>query len=295
MSISGIWTASVTPLRADLSIDTTLFASHVQWLLERGNDGVAVFGSTGEANSFTVAERIEAVDAVLAAGVDPARIIVGAGACAFPDGITIAAHATRMGAAGVLVTPPFYYKGVSDDGIFSFFERLVEGVGANLKLILYHFPRLVAIGFSEELIGRLVDRWPRTIVALKDSSGDLGRMKRVAEAHPSVAVLAGTESLLLDLLDAGGAGCLTASANLTSVLAAEVYRSRSAELQERLTRARAAVESAPFVPGIKQIMAEHTGLDAWLNVRPPLEALSGVEAAAFRVRVREFGTVPNLG
>jgi 4-hydroxy-tetrahydrodipicolinate synthase len=294
MRISGVWTASITPLKANLTIDAKRFASHVDWLLKSGNDGVAVFGSTGEANSFAVSERLQALEALGTAGIDLSRIIVGAGACATPDAVALAGHATRLGCTGTLVTPPFYYKGISDDGIFGFFKSLISGVGSELRVVLYHFPKLVAIGFSEDLIGRLVKAWPEVIVGLKDSSGDLERMLRLAAAHPSLSVLAGTERLLLDVLRGRGAGCLTASANLTSSLAARVVRTRDEKLQEQLTEARTALESAGFVAGLKQVFADASGSDDWLNIRPPLERLSDTETSRFRIAVSEFGELPNL-
>lgn len=293
MSLSGVWAASVTPLKADFSIDHDRFADHVKWLLGSGCDGVAVFGSTGEANSFSVEERTDAVDALASDGIEMHRIVVGAGACALPDAVSLSRHAVHRACAAVLVTPPFYYKGVSDDGIFAFFEGLVAGVGSDtLRIVLYHFPRLVAVGFSEELIARLVERFPREVAALKDSSGDLDRMRRLTTAHPSLAVLAGNEKLLLELLEAGGAGCLTASANLTSRLAAEVYRDRVPESQALLTEYREALSLAPFVPGLKQVLFEHSGDHDWLNIRPPLEVLP--EAAGERMREIVRGGLPNL-
>ncbi len=296
MSLSGVWAASVTPLTPTLGIDHARFATHVQWLLDSGCDGVAVFGSTGEANSFSVSERTEAVDALAGAGIEMHRIVVGAGACALPDAVALSRHAVQQGCAAVLVTPPFYYKGVSDDGIFAFFEGLVEGVGSDaLRIVLYHFPRLVAVGFSEELIARLVARWPVETAALKDSSGDLARMKRLVARHPSLAVLAGNEKLLLDLLEAGGAGCLTASANLTSRLAAEVFRGRVPEAQVRLTAYREALSGAPFVPGLKLLLAEESGHGGWLAIRPPLEGLTEEAGRAFVEEVREIGVPPNFG
>ncbi|MFT4605020.1 MAG: 4-hydroxy-tetrahydrodipicolinate synthase [Rhodothermales bacterium] len=295
MSISGVWAASITPLTLSLDIDRAQFARHIEWLLERGCDGVAVFGSTGEANSFSVAERTAAVDSLAEAGIEMHRIVVGAGACAFPDAVEICRNAVDRGCAGVLVTPPFYYKGVSDDGIFAFFERLMAGVGSDaLRVVLYHFPRLVAVGYSEDLIARLVERWPVQIAALKDSSGDLDRMIRIVEEHPSLAVLAGDESLLLDILDAGGAGCLTASANVTSRLCAEVLADRDPDAQDELSDFRDALSEAPFVPGLKQLLSEETGRAEWLTIRPPLEALSFDDADEFREIVSDMETLPNF-
>ncbi|MBO6577072.1 MAG: dihydrodipicolinate synthase family protein [Rhodothermales bacterium] len=290
MSFSGVWAASLTPLTADLDIDHTRFADHVGWLLENGCDGVALFGSTGEANSFSVAERTEAVDRLIAAGLPPTRMIAGAGACAFPDAVALSTHAAQRGLAGVLVTPPYYYKNVSDRGIFDFFRRLIDDVGNDwLRIVLYHFPRLVQVGFSEDLVAQLVRAFPQVVTGLKDSSGDLDRMKRLAGAHPSLAVLAGNEKLLRELKASGGAGCLTASANLTSRLAQDVWQGAG---DTELAEYRDALSAAPFVPGLKQIMADHSGDASWLSIRPPLEPLSADAAAAFRAGLP--GVVPNL-
>ncbi|MFT5145185.1 MAG: 4-hydroxy-tetrahydrodipicolinate synthase [Rhodothermales bacterium] len=300
-SFSGVWAASVTPLHDDLSVNHDKFAAHVQWLLSHGCDGVAVFGSTGEANSFSIQERVDALDALALSGVEMGRLVVGTGACAVADGVALSRHAVDAGCAGVLITPPFYYKGVTDDGIFAFFSQLVAGVDrpGRLRIVLYHFPRLVAVGFSEELIARLVAQWPSEIAAVKDSSGDLERMKRLVLAHPSMGVFTGNEKLLLDLLAAGGAGCLTASANLTSALAAAVVASRSPADQARLTAHREALSAAPFVAGLKQLLFERSGDSGWLNVRPPHQRLSSAAAGELRAAVERAvsvaGGVPNWG
>ena len=285
LSIRGVWAASVTPLTASLDVDHPRFAAHVRWLLDRGCDGVCVFGSTGEANSFSVDERVAALDALLETGIPAQRLIVGAGACAYPDARVLAEHAAAAGCAAVLVTPPFYYKNVSADGIFSFLDRL-----GPVRIVLYHYPRLVGVGYEESLVERLYGRLD--IAGIKDSSGDLDRMRRLAGGSPGLSVLAGNESLLLDLLESGGAGCLTASANLTSALAARVMETRDAALQEQLSAVRAALQSAPFVPGLKQVLADHFGDPAWLHIRPPLEPLAAGSARDF---LAGLPALPNLG
>jgi len=282
----GVWCASVTPLVEDLSIDADRFAAHVRSLLEDGCDGVAVFGSTGEGNSFSVRERQAALDALAARAVPMDRVLVGAGACAAADVLDLAAAARDAGAAGLLLHPPHYYKSVSDDGLFAFLDEVVRGMGARpTPIVLYHFPRLAGVGYSPELVARLAAAWPDVVVGIKDSSGDLDRMAALAAALPGFSVLAGTERLLLPLLELGGAGCLTATTNLTSALASRVVRDRRPEDQERLTAARLALEAAPFVAGIKQLLADRTGHDGWTRIRPPLAPASGEVIAQLRTAV----------
>ncbi len=200
------------------------------------------------------------------------RVLVGAGACAVPDTVYLARVAHRAESAGVMVHPPFYYRAASDDGLFDFMRAVVHGMGdRTLPVVLYHFPRLIGVGYGPELIARLREYRPDVFSGLKDSSGDLERMARIAEAHPEFSVLAGTERLLLPLLDRGGAGCLTATTNLTSRLAQRVFRERRPEDQDRLTAAREALETAPFIPGVKQLLADRDGDPGWLRIRPPLE------------------------
>jgi 4-hydroxy-tetrahydrodipicolinate synthase len=270
----GVWCASVTPLREDLSIDVDRLERHLGRLLADGCDGVALFGSTGEGNSFSVRERAACILDLSARGLPMDRVLVGAGACAVPDAVFLARAAREAGAAGVMMHPPFYYRDASDDGLFAFFSAFVHRMGSEpIPVVLYHFPGLIGVGFGPELVARLVAHRPDVFAGLKDSSGDLERMAAIAAGHPGFSVLAGTERLLLPLIERGGAGCLTATANLTSALAQTVYSTRRPEDQVRLSAARRALETAPFVPGLKQLIADREGDAGWTRVRPPLDAV----------------------
>ena len=188
--------------------------------------------------------------------------------------MTLTREALAAGAPGVLALPPFYYKGVSDDGLFGFFAELIERVGDDrLRLFLYHIPPQTILGFSFELIGRLLDAYPGVIAGTKDSSGDAARIEAVCREFPQLRVFAGTEALLLDTLRWGGAGCISATVNVTAPLSAEVFRTRSDEAQERLTERRLYLERFPVIPALKAILRERTGDESWRNVRPPLVAL----------------------
>jgi 4-hydroxy-tetrahydrodipicolinate synthase len=266
MSIpEGVHAASLTPLDENLDIDHDALARHCRWLFDRGCDGVAVLGTTGEANAFSVDERLALMERLTSLPLD--RMVAGTGCCALPDTLALTRRAVALGFAGVLVLPPFYYKRIDDDGLFAYFDRLVQDVGDDrLRICLYHFPKLTGVPFSHALIERLLDRYPRTVAGIKDSGGDVEHMKSLVRAFPGFQVFAGTERYLLE---AGGAGCISATANLTSPLAARVHETRDPSLQDGLTALRAALESHAFIPSLKRIMREWTGDERWYHVRPP--------------------------
>lgn len=281
----GVYAAVLTPLREDLSIDRAAFAAHCRRLLDEGCHGLGVFGTTGEANSFSIAERVDAWEALVADGIPAETLLPGTGACALPDAVTLTRAALDVGAPAVLALPPFYYKGVSDDGLFAFFAELIERVSDDrLKLLLYHIPPMATIGFSPELIGRLLDAYPDTIAGTKDSSGDAARIEATCRDFPQLAVFAGSEALLLDTLRWGGAGCVSASVNVNAPEARAVYdrfhagEDATAE-QRALSELRATIGDRPLIPALKALMHQRTGDDVWRTLRPPLRPL-GEDSAA---------------
>jgi 4-hydroxy-tetrahydrodipicolinate synthase len=268
-------------MRGDLSIDRAEYAAHCRRLLDAGCHGLAIFGTTGEANSFSVGERVEVWEALVEDGIPADVLLPGTGACALPDAVALARSALALGTAGVLALPPFYYKGVSDDGLFRFFAELIERVGDDrLRLVLYHIPPMAHVSFSVELIGRLLEAFPGIVAGTKDSEGDPARVERVCREYPQLAVFAGSEGILLDTLRWGGDGCISATVNVTARESREVYdlwaagRSEEAsQAQRALTARRDELERPPLIPRLKALMHEATGDDVWRNLRPPLEAL----------------------
>jgi 4-hydroxy-tetrahydrodipicolinate synthase len=275
--MKGVLAAAVTPLRDDLSVDRAAFAAHCRRLLDDGCHGLAIFGTTGEANSLSIEERIEAWTQLVEDGVPAGALLPGTGACALPDAVRLSRAALELGAPGVLALPPFYYKGVSDDGLFRFFAELIERVGDDrLRLYLYHMPPQAVVGFSVELIGRLLDAYPGSVAGTKDSSGDAARIERTCREYPGLEVFAGSERHLLDTLRWGGAGCISATVNLFARQAREVYDLWAAgedaeDAQAALSEARAFMEDFPLIPALKAALG-------WPNVRPPLDPLSDGEA-----------------
>src|SRR3954447_3397789 len=276
-SFEGVYAAALTPLREDLSIDGRAFAEHCRRLLDEGCDGLAIFGTTGEGNSFSVSERVTAWEALVADGIPGDALLPGTGACALTDAVTLAREALGAGARGVLALPPFYYKDVSDDGLFGFFAELIERVGDDrLRLFLYHIPAQAVLGYSFELIARLLEAYPGAIAGIKDSSGDAAHVEAVCGEFPQLRVFAGTEALLLDTLGWGGAGCISATVNVTAPLSSEVFRTRSQDAQAQLTERRRYLECFPVIPARKATPPPRPGDGAWRALRPPLVALDDV-------------------
>jgi 4-hydroxy-tetrahydrodipicolinate synthase len=280
----GVYAACLTPQHPDFRIDHPRLAVHAAWLLQSGCTGLTLMGTTGEAVSFSVDERREMLEHVLAAGVPASSILLGVGCSALTDTLALARHAVDHGVRSLLVLPPFYYKHVRDDGLVATFDALVQHIGGEVNLFLYHFPALSGVPFTLPLIERLVGRHPGIVTGIKDSSGDVGNMRAVAEAFPGFRVFAGTEKYLLEVLRAGGAGCISATANLTAPWAARLFLSwqnpGADALQAQLTAVRQAIEVFPAIPALKYLTERRTGDVAWRHMRPPIVPLSPDEQAA---------------
>jgi 4-hydroxy-tetrahydrodipicolinate synthase len=291
----------ITPFTADLQPDAVRLVRHCRWLAARGV-GLAVFGTNSEANSLTVAEKLALLDALCDAGIAADRMMPGTGCCAFPDTVELTRHAVRRGCAGVLMLPPFYYKGVSDDGLFASYAEVIERVGdARLRIYLYHIPQVSQVPLGHARKERLVARTPGTVAGIKDSSGDWGNTSAMLErfAARGFDVFAGSESFLLATLRAGGAGCISATANVNPADIAKLataWRTPQAEAQQAaLDRVRTAFQQAPMIPALKAAVAHFSGDEAWATVRPPLVALTAAERARLRDALRTIGfAMPGL-
>jgi 4-hydroxy-tetrahydrodipicolinate synthase len=277
-ALKGLWPPVCTPFGEDGAVDTARIVRHSKALLADGCEGLAILGTTSEANSLSLDERRRIIDAHVEGGIEPDRLMPGVGACAVDDVVTLARHAYDVGASGVLMLPPFYYKKVPDDGIYNFFARVIDKLGAKAPpIMLYHIPPMAAVGFSLDLTGRLIEAFPGVVVGMKDSSGDADNTLAMIKAFPDFAVFPGAEVYLVRAMTAGARGCISATANVNAAGIAkllEVWRSADADrLQEAVNAVRKAVESRGNIPGCKAILAKRYGDPAWANVRPPLLAL----------------------
>lgn len=294
-AVSGVNCAAATPLNADLTVDLGLFAEHCHRLLAEGCHGIALLGTTGEANSFSVGERRLILEGALKAGIAGEQLIPGTGVAAGPESIELTRHALANGVSKVVMLPPYYYKGVSDEGVFAAYARIIEAIGdSRLKLVLYHIPQVSAVPLSLALISRLIAAFPDTVVGIKDSSGDLANMQAIAAAHPGFAVLAGADPLLLPLLQSGGAGCITATSNLVADSLRTIYdHTDDAALvqpaQARINAWRALSNSYVQIPTIKAMIGLKTGNPAWNRVRPPLLPLDATQLAELTSKVHGLG------
>src|SRR5436190_9196211 len=212
---AGVLVPVLTPFTATGEPDAGRFVAFCRWLLDQGADGLAIFGTTSEANSMSAGERMELLDRLIASGVPAARLMPGTGACSITEAATLIRHAVGHGCGGVLMLPPFYYKGMSDDGVFAFISAVIDKVGSSaLKVFLYHIPPMAVVGYSLDLVGRLIAAYPEIVVGLKDSSGDWNNTAALLERFPGFAVFPGSDVFLLAALRKGGAGFITASGNV---------------------------------------------------------------------------------
>ncbi|HUB10679.1 MAG TPA: dihydrodipicolinate synthase family protein [Acetobacteraceae bacterium] len=282
----GVNAAVLTPMNADLSVDLDRMAAHCRWLMANGCNGLAVMGTTGEANSLGISERIAVLEGLVARGIPAAKMLPGTGTTAIPDTVLLTRKAAELGCRGALLLPPFYYKNPSDDGLLAYFAEVVQRVGGGIRLYLYNFPQQSAIPFSVDFIARLLKAQPGAFKGIKDSSGSyengLGYVKNFA--RDGFEVYAGDDTLLWPLLQQGGAGCITAAANVNCAVAAQLYRgwnSPSAEaLHATLAATRKVATSVPLIPGLKALVARNTGDTHWHHIRPPHLKLTEAQQTA---------------
>jgi 4-hydroxy-tetrahydrodipicolinate synthase len=283
--LAGLWPPVATPFASDGTINERQLIRHSRTLLAGGARGLALLGTTSEANSQTLAERLRVIDAHVEAGIPASQLLPGTGACAIDDTVALTRRAGEIGAAGVLLLPPFYYKQVSDDGLFAFVAAVIERVGAKMpRIVLYHIPPVAVVGWSQDLVSRLVEAFPGIIAGMKDSSGDLDHTLQMIAAFPDLAIFPGAEVNLLEALPAGAAGCISASANVNAAeIARLIDRWREPDAARRQTEIRAfrtVLEARGMIPSIKAVLAARYGDETWLSLRPPLMTIDADSRAA---------------
>ncbi len=295
--IRGVLSPVVTPFDSDFNPDPARFVAHCQWLVSQGS-GLAVFGTNSEANSLSVNERLALLDALLSAGVDPKRMMPGTGCCSLSDSVKLTEHAVKAGCAGVLMLPPFYYKGVSDEGLYRNFSEIIERVGdSRLRIYLYHIPPVAVVGITPNLVERLLKKYPTAIAGMKDSSGDWKNTKTFLDAFAKQGfdVFAGSESFLLANMRNGGAGCISATANVNPAAIDKLYRewqNADADAQQKaLDVVRGTFGNSKYVmiSALKAGIAQYTGDDQWCTVRPPLVELSKEQRASLAAELVAIG------
>jgi len=294
--LRGVLAPVVTPFTPELAPDVSRFIRHCKWLLEHGCSGLAVFGTNSEANSLSAEERMVLLEELVQAGVPPAKLMPGTGCSALTDSVRLTAHAVKLGCAGALMLPPFYYKGVPDEGLFRNFSEVIERVAdERLQIYLYHIPPVSQVPISLGLIERLLKRYPKIVAGIKDSSGDWSNTQAVLNAFAAQGfeVFAGSEVFLLQNMRAGGVGCITAGANVNPHGIDKVYRawqSPEAEtLQASIDAVRKILQSqVSMIPALKAAIAHYAHDADWMTVRPPLVELTPEQQAQM---IRDLGDV----
>jgi 4-hydroxy-tetrahydrodipicolinate synthase len=300
--IEGVLSPVITPFGKDYAPDAKRFVAHCRWLLRSGCAGLAVFGTNSEANSLSVSEKKQLLEQLIAGGVSASQLMPGTGHCALSDSIELTRAAVQMGCAGVLMLPPFYYKGVSDEGLYRNFAEIIERVGDDrLQLYLYHIPPVSQVAITLNLIEKLLSKYPGIVAGVKDSSGDWANTKSMLDnfAKGGFDVFAGSETFLLDNMRNGGKGCITATGNINPGAIANVYKNwRTADadkLQAGITATRKIVQKQPMIPALKAAIAHFGNDPQWETCRPPLIELSSSEKNTLITELRADGfSMPGL-
>lgn len=293
----GVIAPILTPFNDDYSIALDLYVAHAKWLFEQGCAGIAPFGTTGEALSIGIDERIAAVQALVDGGIDPQRMIPGTGLSNVADTARLSRACLDRGCAAVMTLPPFYYKAVSEDGLYEYFSQLIAAIGSDARVYLYHIPPIAIVGVPPSLAARLHADFPQQIVGIKDSSNDWDNTRTLLDIE-GLTVYPGSELPLIDALDLGAPGCISATANLNARAIARVMelydqgdKAGAVTCHDNVNRFRLIMQEHAPIPAQKRLLASATGDARWATVRPPLTAMSedsGQELAGLLKRECEF-------
>jgi len=294
MTIRGVIAPILTPFCDDQSVAIDLYVAHAKRLFDAGCAGIAPFGTTGEALSVGIDERLTLMRALIDSGADPARMIPGTGLSNVADTARLSRACLDMGCAGVMTLPPFYYKDVTEDGLYDYFRQLIKTIGPDARIYLYHIPPIAIVGVPPTLAARLHRDFPEQVVGIKDSSGSWENTRALLDIE-GLTVYPGSELPLLDALDLGAAGCITATANLNASAIARVVElydlgdiTAAQALHETVRRFRSVVQEYSLIAAQKRLLAIATGDPRWANVRPPLTAMSDAAGRELADRLDEL-------
>ena len=300
LKFSGILSPVLTPFTKDLKPDSRRLVKLCRWLSSQ-NVALVLFGTTSEANSLSLEEKISLLNDLIDAEINPSLLMPGTGCCSLTETVQLTSHAVELGCKGTLMLPPFFYKDINDDGLFRSYAETIERVGDSaLKIYLYHIPPVSGVNISLDLIERLVIRYPNTIVGVKDSSGNWENTQSILERQlDDFRVFAGSEHFLLQTMRAGGAGCISATANINPNAIYNLYKkwksNQADDLQKQLNQVRATLESYPMIPALKSVVSYYSKHPDWTIVRPPFISLEKETQKELIQKLKSLGFVmPNL-
>ena len=279
--IKGLIAPILSPFDNDLKFNQNMYNDLAHDLLENGCSGLAPFGTTGEALSLSNKERMNALEGLLNSGIKADQLIPGTGLCNFPDTVMISKHALDLGCHGVMTLPPFYFKGMSDEGLFDYFEKLIEEINdSNLKIYVYHIPQVSGVGLSIDLVSKLKKSYPDIVVGIKDSSGNWENTKSLLGID-NLVVYPGAELPVIEAIKLGAPGCISATANLNGSDISKVINfchdnewEKAEDLHKKVTKVRLLFQDYAPIPAQKGLLAKKRKISEWLNVRPPLKSIS---------------------
>ncbi|MES2256963.1 MAG: dihydrodipicolinate synthase family protein [Pseudomonadota bacterium] len=291
--LTGVFAPAVTPFTPELGTDFDLYLAHCRWLQQQGA-GLAIFGTNSEANSLGVNERMMLLDRLIGRGIDADRTLPGTGCCALPDTVALSRHALMHGCAGVLVLPPFFYKGVSDDGLFDYYAEVIERIGLDdLRLFLYHIPAVSGVPISLDLIDRLARRYPRQIAGVKDSSGDWTNIEAMLCNFPQLSIFPASESFLTRAMPLGAAGCISATVNVNPVAIVDLFsnwnKDDAAQAQKGIDVVRGIFQKYPMIAALKWAISHFRDQGNWQIQRPPLRGLTSAQQTALLAELQAAG------
>jgi 4-hydroxy-tetrahydrodipicolinate synthase len=276
--------AVATPFHRDDRVDQARLLAHCRWLLAEGCDGLVLFGSTGEAPSLTLAERFQIIEHLLANGVPASRLLIGSGSCALEDTVALTKFAVSSNCAGALLVPPYFFKDLTDEGIRRYYDQVIERVADDrLALYLYHYPQVSAVPLPPSLVRQIVQRHPQVIRGYKDSSGDWTNTEAMLREFPQLEIFTSNEARLTDTLKLGGAGVISATANVQPrairAVVEEALRGAAPRSQGEVAACRVAFQGLPIVAAVKAVLATIHNDAAWHHLRAPLSPIANdVEA-----------------
>jgi 4-hydroxy-tetrahydrodipicolinate synthase len=284
----GLSCALALPLKDSFNVDFARLATHASRCLAAGCSSVTVFGTTGEGASVSLAEREQILKALSHGDIEIGRhVLGGVAAASVGDAIAQAQVAIDAGCRGLLLAPPFYYKGVTDDGLYGWFSRVFEKIGSQGgDVILYHIPSVTAATLSIRLIGRLKKAFPEIVKGVKDSGTDWSYTERLLEAHGELLILIGNERHLAAGIRLGAQGAISGLANVCPEILLKVIDTGIDDA--RIVEFTGEVLRFPFTPVVKSLLAYLDKDPQWAAVRPPLVALSESEAAALSSAYRRI-------
>ena len=300
-TLPAVLSPVLTPFTADGNPDAAKLLKQCKWL-EANGVGQAIFGTNSEANSMSAPQKMSTLTTLIEGGLNPEHMMPGTGATSIDATVNMTRHAVNHKCAGVLMLPPFYYKDVSDDGLFAYFSEVIQKVGsAALQVYIYNIPPVTKINLSLSLLERLAKEYPKTVVGMKDSSGDWAYTESVIKllAPSGFRVYAGSEVFLMRALRAGGVGCISATANVNpkaiADLAAHWRESNADERQAGLDKVRSIFAKYQMIAGMKTAVAHYSKDPDWLRVRPPLMQLTPEQQAQLLSELQQINfSMPGL-